>query len=109
MTTIDQIKKGMTRVRSHSDGISRQRVANNVLVSYASNNMRDKLNEKAEQGRFGWWEDECTEDELKILLQDHFIKDLEGDKGCQMVDIMNFAAMILAKRQHEKEKADGKL
>ncbi|MDY6868830.1 MAG: hypothetical protein SVT56_13195 [Chloroflexota bacterium] len=68
--------------------------ADHLMVTFATRKMREKLAEKRKEGRGGWFHDDCSEEHLINLLNDHIAK---GD----MVDILNFAAMILAKRELE--------
>lgn len=59
-----------------------------VLVDLIGESMRKKLFQKRSEGRCGWWnKSACSIDDLKRMLADHIQK---GD----MVDVMNFAAMI---------------
>lgn len=53
--------------------------------------MNLKLAKARAKGRTGWWRDECTIEALKSMLVEHVAK---GD----MVDVMNIAAMIEAKK-----------
>lgn len=58
------------------------------LCLAASRAMKEKLEKKRAEGRGGWWHPEhCSTKELKEMLTEHIEK---GD----MVDVMNFAAMI---------------
>ena len=66
--------------------------ADRVLVTVASDAMREKLAKKREDGLRGWHTSLCTNEQLGAMLLDHF------DKG-DMVDVMNFAAMIHVRTQ----------
>ncbi len=58
------------------------------LVDLATKAMEAKLLASREKGRGGWWDDDrCSVDDLQQMLAEHLTK---GD----MVDVMNFAAMI---------------
>ena len=73
--------------------------ADRALCSYAFDAMREKLEQKRSEGRGGWWnEDACDILVLRNLLLEHVHK---GD----MVDVMNFAAMIYT-REAMAEMAD---
>jgi hypothetical protein len=66
-------------------------IADERLCQYAKMAMEEKLEEKRLEGRGGWWNsDECSIDSLRQMLREHIEK---GD----MVDVMNFAAMIYAR------------
>jgi hypothetical protein len=58
--------------------------------------MREKLEKKSGQGRGGWWDrSRCSTGHLRQLLREHLEK---GD----MVDVMNFAAMIYVRECVDK-------
>jgi hypothetical protein len=62
--------------------------ADGMLVRVASSAMDEKLRLSREKGRGGWWDSStCSIEDLKRMLVEHV------DKG-DMVDVMNFAAMI---------------
>jgi len=66
-------------------------LADKRLLHYASRAMEEKLEAARKKGRGGWWNpDECSIEHLHNLLHEHVKK---GD----MVDVMNFAAMIYAR------------
>lgn len=61
------------------------------LCKHASFAMDQKLEQKRDVGRGGWWNtDECTINDLRALLREHIEK-------ADMVDVMNLAAMIYAR------------
>ncbi|HEB94362.1 MAG TPA: hypothetical protein ENI94_13060 [Gammaproteobacteria bacterium] len=65
--------------------------ADDRLVAYAAIAMKEKLRVARLKGRGGWWNpDECNIEQLRHMLQEHLEK---GD----VVDVMNFAAMIYAR------------
>ncbi len=62
--------------------------ADDRLCVWSSTLMREKLSESRSKGRHGWYDDKvCSLDDLKGMLTKAV------DKG-DMVDVMNFAAMI---------------
>lgn len=61
-----------------------------LLTNIAKRAMSEKLELSRNKGRGGWYEDSCSVETLKQMLLEHIEK---GD----MVDVMNFAAMIYAK------------
>ena len=66
-------------------------IADDRLCFAAHQAMVQKLRKKREEGRGGWWNpDECSVEFLRECLHAHLLK---GD----MVDVMNFAAMIYAR------------
>lgn len=71
-----------------------ERVAEELLIKEASYAMKQKLEKsRIEKGRVGWWNEKvCSIGQLKQLLKDHTAK-------CDMVDIMNIAAMIYVREQ----------
>lgn len=71
------------------------RFADEQLVHLASVAMREKLAKKRKEGYGGWWRPTVPVAFLQSLLEDHVRK---GD----MVDIMNIAAMILAREEEVK-------
>jgi len=91
METHDFIKQDMSSLRSLAIGTDRdvvEALADDRLSMYARMAMKDKLKIAREKGRGGWWNaDECDIAYLREQLQQHIEK---GD----MVDVMNFAAMI---------------
>ena len=88
------VKKDMDSLRSIYRTAAREiaeKSADDRLVSYAYMAMREKLEIARATGRGGWWDSEtCSIDQLRGLLREHLEK---GD----MVDVMNFAAMIYAR------------
>jgi (2Fe-2S) ferredoxin len=67
-----------------------------ILVKEASYAMEKKLEKSREKGRGGWWDNgQCSIEDLKRMLEDHLAK---GD----MVDVMNFAAMIFVRGELEE-------
>ena len=65
-----------------------ERHIDKTLTALARSAMDGKLYEKRKEGRGGWWDSEqCTINDLRRMLREHIE---EGD----MVDVMNFAAMI---------------
>lgn len=84
MTTIDLIKLKLKRDPHLDINV----YADNLLTDSVHNGMSFKLQKKRNEGRGGWWnEKECSIDFLKKLLAEHVKK---GD----MIDVINFAAMI---------------
>ena len=68
-----------------------------LLVDLVTRDMQDKLNKKRKQGYGGWWAEElCSTEDLLERLRGHIEK---GD----MVDVMNFAAMIHARKLLERK------
>lgn len=65
------------------------------MIGFAAREMDIKLTQKRKEGRGGWFRSECSETELIDMLHEHIQK---GD----MVDVLNLAAMILAKRELEE-------
>lgn len=65
--------------------------ADNLLVSLSSQAMEDKLCLKRIQGYQGW-HNQCCNEELLESLKEHIEK---GD----MIDVMNYAAMIYLRTQ----------
>jgi len=94
MQLTEFVKLDMDGVRKIALAVNREQAehyADERLVDYAARAMRCKLDDAREQGRGGWWnEDECSIDYLRDLLVETLTK---GD----MVDVMNFAAMIYAR------------
>lgn len=88
------VKKDIGSLRSLHRVVKKEIIeesADDRLVKYACMAMREKLKISMERGRGGWWNpDECSIEQLRYMLQEHMEK---GD----MVDVMNFAAMIYAR------------
>jgi hypothetical protein len=85
------IKKDMPDIikvaKTHRDEVG-ENFADDRLLFFAEMAMKEKLNVSRRKGKGGWWnKDDCSVDHLKNLLLEHIEK---GD----MVDVMNFAAMI---------------
>lgn len=93
MDTNDYIREDVASIRRRASGDPDARevydkLADDRLVRHAANAMREKLQLAREKGRGGWWNsDECTIDNLRILLREHVEK---GD----MRDVLNLAAMV---------------
>lgn len=93
MDTNEYIREGIASIRRLASGDPDARltydiIADDKLVHYASDAMREKLKLARVRGRGGWWSsDECTIAELRSLLREHV------DKG-DMRDVLNLAAMI---------------
>jgi len=89
----EYIREGIASIRRLASGDPDARltydiIADDKLVHYASDAMREKLKLARVRGRGGWWSsDECTIAELRSLLREHV------DKG-DMRDVLNLAAMI---------------
>ena len=66
--------------------------ADYMLVQLTSLEMSKKLAKKRTEGRSGWYGAGCDNEYLFELLKDHI------DKG-DMIDVMNFAAMIYVREQ----------
>lgn len=94
MKTQEYVRLDMDSLRKLAQTAPRdviEQYADDRLRSYARMAMRDKLEIARLKGRGGWWnEDECSVEYLRDLLREHI------DKG-DMVDVMNFAAMIYAR------------
>ena len=58
-----------------------------MLVKFTHKEMERKLTESRSKGRYGWFNDTCSNVQLKELLLRHIEK---GD----FIDVVNFAAMI---------------
>jgi hypothetical protein len=71
-------------------------VADGLLVDLVQHEMREKLKKKRDEGRCGWFGPNIQSHDLKKMLIDHIEK---GD----MVDVINFAAMILARKRLYRE------
>lgn len=67
-------------------------VADERLVEIVAEAMTEKLDQKRREGRGGWHTHRCTTEQLRELLREHLGK---GD----MVDVLNFAGMILARER----------
>ena len=93
MDTNEYIREGIASIRRLASGDPDARltydiIADDKLVHYASDAMREKLKLARVRGRGGWWNsDECTIDDLRTLLREHVEK---GD----MRDVLNLAAMV---------------
>ena len=61
------------------------------LCEYVYRSMKEKLALARDKGRGGWYREDCKIDDLKKMLIEHI------DKG-DMIDVINFAAMIYAKK-----------
>ena len=61
--------------------------ADDILVESVASEMRAKLKLKRSNGRGGWHTPSCTNEQLKAMMIEHI------DKG-DMIDVINFAAMI---------------
>ena len=66
--------------------------ADELLLSTAIHAMECKLEKKRNEGFGGWHGPECSNEKLKAMLIEHIEKD-------DMVDIMNFAAMIFVREK----------
>jgi len=78
-------------VATFGKGEHADRYLDKELCKHAAFAMDQKLEQKRDVGRGGWWNaDECSMELLRECLHSHFLK---GD----MVDVMNFAAMIYAR------------
>lgn len=66
--------------------------ADNLLVEMVACEMRKKLKKKRDEGRYGWFGPNCSNRDLFKMLEDHMEK---GD----MIDVINFSAMILARHK----------
>lgn len=66
--------------------------ADEILVDMVRHEMADKLKKKRDQGKGGWFGPNCSNAFLHELLAEHLHK---GD----MVDVINLAAMILAREK----------
>ena len=86
------VKEDMAGVRdAYLSSRKQERYADSRLVAYAQEAMTERLHIARNKGRHGWWDEKtCSIELLKNCLQDSITK---GD----MVDIMNFAAMIYAR------------
>jgi hypothetical protein len=78
---------GIEQMKTYSDEL-----ADNVMADLAATAMKKKLKQKREEGRGGWHTDGCSIGYLKKLMREHI------DKG-DMVDVLNFAGMIMVKEQ----------
>lgn len=86
----EAIDNGLLDLSSRDHGAANM-IADDRLCYVAHQAMTQKLRKKREEGRGGWWNpDECSVEFLRECLHAHLIK---GD----MVDVMNFAAMIYAR------------
>lgn len=63
-----------------------------ALVDKVAEKMREKLNKKRKEGYGGWHTSHVSNAELKARLIAHI------DKG-DMIDVMNFAAMIYMRKE----------
>ena len=66
--------------------------ADEILVDMVRHEMTEKLEKKRAQGKGGWFGPNCSNAFLHELLSEHLHK---GD----MVDVINLAAMILAREK----------
>lgn len=66
--------------------------ADSILVEMAAHEMREKLAKKRKEGRGGWFAPSCSSARLKNMMMEHIEK---GD----YVDVLNLAAMILARQK----------
>lgn len=66
--------------------------ADEILVDMVRHEMTEKLKKKRSDGRGGWFGPNCSNAALCDLLDEHLHK---GD----MVDVINIAAMILARQK----------
>lgn len=66
--------------------------ADQLLVDMVRHEMTVKLTHKRAQGRGGWFGPNCSNQSLLLMLEDHVKK---GD----MIDVINLAAMILAREK----------
>ena len=94
MKTHEFVRLDMASLRNLALTAPRELVENYAddrLRSYARMAMKDKLEIARLKGRGGWWNaNECSIETLRRMLSEHMEK---GD----MVDVMNFAAMIYAR------------
>ena len=94
METKEFVRLDMESLRNlarRADRDVTEQSADERLVGYAAMAMKKKLEIARAKGRGGWWDSEiCSIDQLRGLLREHLEK---GD----MVDVMNFAAMIYAR------------
>ncbi len=94
MNTRRYIKLDMAQLRLLAKSEPRdfiEQYADDKLTAYAKLAMQEKLDAARSKGRGGWWnKDECSIAQLREMLQEHVEK---GD----MVDVMNFAAMIFTR------------
>lgn len=72
------------------------READDLLSEFASLEVRDRLKEKRESGKHGWHTAQCTNADLVNALK------AKLDKG-DYVDVMTYAAMLLARQRLFKE------
>ena len=73
-------------------------VADELLVDVVRHEMRKKLKAKRDDGRGGWFGPDCSNELLWEMLNEHIKK---GDP----IDIINLAAMIMARTKLYGKKA----
>jgi len=84
--------------KTKKDAYTVNAFADSKLVAFAKDAMLEKLTKAREKGRHGWWDPEvCTVEDLKVALFDQFYGEFD------MVDIMNFAAMIYVREIADRE------
>lgn len=66
--------------------------ADEILVEFAALAMAEKLAKKRDQGAGGWHTSKCSTDDLTAKL-------LEAVEGGDMVDALNYAAMIYVRSE----------
>jgi hypothetical protein len=66
--------------------------ADSILCEFTSYHMRQKLEKKRNDGKHGWFNSTCTNVNLMEMLKEHLNR---GD----MIDVINLAAMIEARKQ----------
>jgi len=70
--------------------------ADHILVERTAHIMRERLQEKREDGFSGWNTPRCSNEDLLRKLEDNL------EQG-ELLDVINLAAMILARRGMFKE------
>tara|TARA_R110002072_G_scaffold273116_3_gene433471 strand:- start:4356 stop:4682 length:327 start_codon:yes stop_codon:yes gene_type:complete len=89
-------------IRRISRGRASETFTDDSMVDLASQAMKDKLRVSRRRVRQGWWrKDICSTERLKKMMANHI------DKG-DMVDVMNFAAMIFVREAQEAYEARAK-
>lgn len=94
----------MNRTKAKFNLVKYDGHADAEMVTAIAGMMLDKLEQKRDEGRGGWWrKDECSNRELRMMLEDHVDKAIDPHRKNgkteqqDLIDVINIAAMMVVR------------